>query len=73
MPRAIPTAEMNSDTTASAPNRRHSSRKGDSDTPDMGARKRGTSWATGYGNRMPDNVMTRCAWSNQPLRFAPET
>src|SRR2546430_1308481 len=36
IPRDTPTAEMNSDTTASAPKRRHSSRKGDSDTPAIG-------------------------------------
>src|SRR3989441_8718688 len=42
-PRATPTAEMNSDTTTSAPKRRHSNRNGDSDTPAMGARKSGHS------------------------------
>src|SRR2546427_1526969 len=69
-PRATPTAEMNSDTTTSAPKRRHSSRKGDSDTPDMGARNRGKSCPVWYGKCMRHNVMTRCARSNQPLRFA---
>src|SRR5437870_10808754 len=69
-PRATPTAEMNSDTTTSAPNRRHRRRKGDSDTPDMGARKRGKVCPVWYGKCMRHNVMTRCARSNQPLRFA---
>src|SRR5437879_5315603 len=50
IPRDTPTAEMNSDTTTSAPKRRHSSRNGDSDTPAIGARKSGTSHATRYGN-----------------------
>src|SRR5256885_7164627 len=65
-PRATPTAEMNSDTTTSAPKRRHSSRKGDSDTPDMGARNKGKSCPVWYGKCMRHNVMTRCARSNQP-------
>src|SRR5438034_2602980 len=65
MPRATPTAEMNSDTTTSAPNRRHSSRNGDSETPDIGARKSGTSCATRYGKCMADNVMTRCVRSEE--------
>src|SRR2546422_2844343 len=69
-PRATPTAEMNSDTTTSAPNRRHSRRKGDSDTPDMGARNRGNSCPVWYGKCMRHNVMTRCVRSNQPLGFA---
>ena len=69
-PRATPTAEINSDTTTSAPNRRAMSRNGDSDTPAMGARKRGNSCPTGYGKSMSHNVMTRCAGSNQPLGFA---
>src|SRR2546425_1052403 len=73
MPRATPTAEMNSDTTTSAPARRHSSRNGDSDTPAMGARNRGTSCAVAYGNFMRDNVMARCAASNLSLRYAPVT
>src|SRR5216117_1640448 len=67
-PRATPTAEMNSDTTTSAPNRRHRSRKGDSDTPDMGARKRGKFCPVWYGKCMRHNVMTRCARSNQQLQ-----
>src|SRR3989475_11104616 len=65
-----PPAEMNSDTTTSAPNRRHRRRKGDSDTPDMGARKRGKVCPVWYGKCMRHNVMTRCATSNHPLRFA---
>src|SRR5947207_14152372 len=69
-PRATPTAEMNSDTTTSAPKRRHSSRKGDSDTPDMGARKSGNACPEPYGKSMAHNVMTRCARSNHSLRFA---
>src|SRR5438477_6266498 len=69
-PRATPTAEMNSDTTTSAPKRRHSSRKGDSDTPDMGARKSGNACPERYGKSMAHNVMTRCARSNHSLRFA---
>src|SRR5712692_10164723 len=77
-PRATPTAEMNSETTTSAPKRRPSSRKGDSDTPDMGARTSGKSCPVGYGTCMGDNVMTRCAGSNASLtlrrRFGqPET
>src|SRR5437879_13885001 len=67
IPRDTPTAEMNSDTTTSAPKRRHSSRKGDSDTPAIGARKSGTSDATRYGNCMRNNVMARCVASNQSL------
>ena len=47
--RRIPSAERNSVTTTSAPKRRQSRRNGDSDTPAIGARKSGTSWATGYG------------------------
>src|SRR2546429_5294023 len=70
MPRATPTAEMNSDTTTSAPNRRHSSRNVDSETPDIGARKSGTSCATRYGKCMADNVMTRCVRGNHSLRYA---
>ncbi|PYO15115.1 MAG: hypothetical protein DMD31_07095 [Gemmatimonadetes bacterium] len=61
---------MNSDTTTSAPNRRHSSRNGDSETPDIGARKSGTSCATRYGKCMADNVMTRCVRGNHSLRYA---
>src|SRR5437899_1707245 len=71
MPRATPTAEMNSDTTTSAPNRRHSSRNGDSETPDIGARKSGTSCATRYGKCMADSVMTRCVRGNHSLRYLP--
>src|SRR3989442_15128360 len=67
IPRDTPTAEMNSDTTTSAPKRRHSRRKGDSDTPAIGARKSGTSDATRYGNCMRNNVMARCVASNQSL------
>src|SRR6266576_2606425 len=69
-PRATPTAEMNSDTTTSAPKRRHSSRNGDSDTPDMGARNSGNACPVRYGKSMAHNVMTRCATSNHSLRFA---
>src|SRR5712691_1829507 len=73
IPSEMPTAEMNSDTTTSAPKRRHSCRNGDSDTPAIGARKSGKSRAMRYGNCMRRNVTTRCVRSNQPLRFAPVT
>src|SRR5436190_2145502 len=52
IPSEMPTDEMNSDTTTSAPNRRQICRKGDSDTPAMGARKRGTPGLTGIGQHI---------------------
>src|SRR5512134_2078245 len=57
MPRDTPTDEMNSDTTTSAPNRRQICRKGDSETPAIGASTSGTSGVPGYGNFMRINVM----------------
>src|SRR5574341_2258015 len=73
IPSEMPTEEMNSDTTTSAPNRRAICRNGDSDTPAIGARKSGTAWSTAYGNCMATNVMTRCAADNRPLRFGPDS
>src|SRR5258707_10607142 len=72
MPSQMPTDEMNSDTTTSAPKRRHTCRNGDSDTPAMGARKSGTWWSVRYGNCIRGNVIARCARSNQQLRLAPD-
>src|SRR5207253_2495222 len=52
MPLATPTAEMNSETTTSAPNPRHSSRHGDSEPPAIGARQSGNPCATGSGQNI---------------------
>ena len=60
----MPTEEMNSDTTTSAPKRRQICRNGDSDTPAIGARYK-------RGNFMRHNVMARCVPSNVPLPLAP--
>ena len=60
----MPTEEMNSETTTSAPNRRQICRNGDSDTPAIGARYN-------RGNFMRCNVMARCVGSNGPVPFAP--
>src|SRR5215472_5434112 len=47
--RRIPSADRNSVTTTSAPKLRHRRRNGDSDTPAIGAKKRGTRDPTWYG------------------------
>src|SRR6266516_3257287 len=70
MPSEMPTEEMNSETTTSAPWRRQIWRNGDSDTPAMGAKNSGKSCLTEYGKFMRWNVIARCARSNQVLPFA---
>ena len=50
--RRIPSADRNSVTTTSAPKRRQRRRKGDSETPAIGARYSGTWAEIGNGKRM---------------------